>query len=324
LCFPTVAQCLSDFYKALLETVRPYCSPNVEITLEANPGTIDFTTACANQSKFHAYRQLGINRLSLGIQSFSPEKLKHIGRMHSDRESIQAIDLAKQAGFTNWNGDLMFGLPQQTLQEALYDLQTLIDLNPPHISWYQLTIEPNTHFYRRPPTLPQDDILFEIYESGQALLASAGYQQYEVSAYAQNQQYCRHNLNYWQFGDYIGIGAGAHGKITLKSPFKIIRTETPKHPRLYLGADQKHQTTLVLPEQYLFEAMLNLLRLQQPVAFKLIEQRTQLEIEWIQQQLQPFDQQGLLQFTQTHFQLTKKGQLFANDILAALLPTTEV
>nr|MBP8262565.1 radical SAM family heme chaperone HemW [Pseudomonas sp.] len=182
-------------------------SEDIEITLEANPGTFE-------QAKFTAYRQLGINRLSIGIQSFQDSKLKALGRIHDGGEAVRAADMARAAGFDNFNLDLMHGLPEQTLEEALADLHLAIAQQPSHLSWYQLTMEPNTQFWSQPPSLPEDDILWDIQEAGQALLAEQGYAQYETSAYARPQRQARHNLNYWTFGDFIGIGAGAHGKLS--------------------------------------------------------------------------------------------------------------
>lgn len=180
---------------------------DIEITLEANPGSVE-------QEKFRGYRALGINRLSIGVQSFDPAKLQALGRIHGRAEALRAAEAARAAGFDNFNIDLMHGLPDQTLAEALADLRQAVALSPTHLSWYQLTIEPNTVFYRDPPVLPEDETLWSIQEEGLALLEEAGYRQYEVSAYAQSGRECRHNRNYWEFGDYLAIGAGAHGKVT--------------------------------------------------------------------------------------------------------------
>ena len=198
---------------------------DIEITLEANPGTFE-------AEKFAAYRQLGINRLSIGIQSFNPQHLQALGRVHDSAQAMRAVELAKQAGFDNFNLDLMYGLPGQTVAQALADIEQALAFNPPHLSWYQLTIEPNTEFYKTPPQLPQDDDLWDIQEAGLALLQQHGFEHYEISAHAQPGKAARHNLNYWQFGDYLGIGAGAHGKITLPQTGQIIRTENPLTERL--------------------------------------------------------------------------------------------
>ena len=196
---------------------------DIEITLEANPGTFE-------QEKFKAYRQTGINRLSIGVQSFQPAKLQALGRIHNGDEAIRAADMARAAGFDNFNMDLMHGLPDQSLDDALADLRQAIELAPTHLSRYQLTVEPNTVFWNQPPELPEDDILWDIQEAGQALMAANGFQQYEVSAYAQPGRAARHNLNYWRFGDFIGIGAGAHGKLTFADG-RILRTGRPACPR---------------------------------------------------------------------------------------------
>ena len=301
-----------EFYQALLTEISPYLKPDAEITLEANPGTIDF-----NSDKFARYRELGINRLSLGVQSLQSQKLKYLGRMHSSEDAIQAIAYAKAAGFDNFNCDLMFGLPDQSIDDALEDLQGIIDHAPTHLSWYQLTIEPNTHFYRRPPTLPESDYIFDMQEQGQALLAQQGYQQYEVSAYAKEKKRCQHNLNYWLFGDYIGIGAGAHGKITDLNNGIITRTEHHKNPTLYQTAKHKQITTREISTAELpFEFMLNALRLYQPIDFELFEKRTQIPKNEIIPILQSANEHQLLNLTEKQFALTQKGKRFVDDIVA--------
>lgn len=204
---------------------------DIEITLEANPGTVE-------QQYIRAYHEAGVNRLSIGVQSFQDDKLKALGRIHGSQEAQQAIETAKQAGFNNFNIDIMHGLPNQSVEDACYDIQTAIELKPTHLSWYQLTIEPNTVFYSKPPTLPDEDTLWEIEEQGKALLAKAGYEQYEVSAYAKQGRQCQHNINYWEFGDYLGIGAGAHSKITDPKSKKIERKWKVKHPKDYLNPNK--------------------------------------------------------------------------------------
>ena len=200
---------------------------NCEITLEANPGTVE-------TGRFKDYVKAGINRISIGVQSMQDDKLKALGRIHGADEASYAAQQASEAGLNSFNLDLMHGLPGQSLDDALSDLKQIIALNPPHISWYQLTIEPNTQFASKPPTLPQDETLWDIQEQGQALLAQAGYQQYEISGYAKPGYQCQHNLNYWRFGDYLGIGCGAHGKVTDAKTRGITRTEKVKHPRGYM------------------------------------------------------------------------------------------
>lgn len=305
----------ADFYADLFKEIKPYLSSNPEITLEANPGTIDVYSDSTQTNKLAQYREIGINRISFGIQSLQNEKLKYIGRMHGRDEALKAIDLAHSAGFNNFNCDLMFGLPKQTQADALSDLQQIIDKNPTHISWYQLTIEPDTHFYRRPPILPDSDLIFEMQQAGIKLLSEQGYQQYEISAYARDQHYCQHNLNYWQFGDYLGIGAGAHGKITRNHI--VTRTLTPKHPRLYLEANTKHQSKSIKNQDVVFEFMLNTLRLNKPVTFELFEQRTNRARSCIMPILNTLAEEGFIEINAAQFNLTRHGRLFTNDVIEA-------
>lgn len=305
-----------DFYQQLLERVRPHLHPNAEITLEANPGTIDFSS-----DKFQRYREIGINRLSLGIQSLQDSKLKYLGRMHSSDNAISAIQHAKASGFSNFNCDIMFGLTNQTIDEALTDLQQIIDQHPTHISWYQLTIEPNTHFHRRPPSLPDDDYIYAMQQQGQQLLDKNGYQQYEVSAYAKTNAQCQHNLNYWLFGDYIGIGAGAHGKITF-SDHTVLRTEQHKNPKIYMETAHNPTVQPILTNQYLFEFMLNALRLKQAIPFDLIATRCFTTRSNVIKALDSAIKQQLITFDDSALQITDKGLLFGNDILLNLLQPT--
>lgn len=230
---------------------------NVEITLEANPGTFE-------SGKFRDFRLLGINRLSIGIQSFHDEPLRRLGRVHSSGEAVAAVDIAHRAGFDNINLDLMFGLPEATPDTSRTDVATAVGLQPAHISLYQLTLEPNTYFHKFPPTLPGDEIVFETQRICQGILADHGYRQYEISAYSLDGRQCRHNLNYWQFGDYLGIGAGAHGKLSLALPGRILRTVKPRHPEHYLktAGDDAVETVIALQDLPLEFAM-NHLRLKQ-------------------------------------------------------------
>ncbi len=292
-------------------------SHDIEITLEANPGTFE-------AEKFKGYRELGINRLSIGIQSFQDHQLKHLGRIHNGLEAKQAVKLAKDAGFSNFNLDLMHGLPDQSLQDALNDIQQAIDLGPTHISWYQLTIEPNTEFYKYPPQLPQDETLWSIQEAGQALLAQHGFNQYEISAYAQSGKQARHNINYWQFGDYLGIGAGAHGKVTIidNDPNKstIIRTSKTRLPKDYLNKDkiQSVNTEEIALEDRDLEFFMNALRLYQGTSFEIFEQRTGLSIEHCKSKMEHAIEAGLLENT-NEIKTTPKGQLFLNELLEKFL-----
>jgi putative oxygen-independent coproporphyrinogen III oxidase len=289
-------------------------SANCEITLEANPGTIE-------QQRFKDFKAAGINRLSIGIQSFQEDKLKVLGRIHGVKEAIRAAEMARAAGFTTFNLDLMFGLPQQSLDDALYDLKTAIDLKPTHISWYQLTLEPNTLFYHQRPTLPADESLWEMQQQGQALLDAAGYKQYEVSAYSQAKHQCLHNLNYWQFGDYLGIGCGAHAKITNEKN-EVMRSSKWKNPRDYL--QRKNDTysaeiNCIDQDALPFEFMLNALRLQQDIPYQLFLERTGCSLEKIQPQIQQAIHRGLLRCEQQHWKVTDLGQRFLNDLVAIFL-----
>jgi putative oxygen-independent coproporphyrinogen III oxidase len=285
----------------------------IEITLEANPGTFE-------QDKFSAYRQLGINRLSIGIQSFQPAKLAALGRIHSGDEAIRAADMARRAGFDNFNLDLMHGLPDQSEEDALGDLRQAIALAPTHLSWYQLTLEPNTVFWNQPPSLPEDDILWDIQEAGQALLAEHGYAQYEVSAYAQADRAAQHNLNYWAFGDFIGIGAGAHGKLSHPDG-RILRTWKTRLPKDYLNpakafkAGEKALTPAELP----FEFLMNALRLSDGVDAALFQRRTGLNPDCLAQARRLAEHKGLLHADPARLAATARGQLFLNDLLQLFL-----
>jgi oxygen-independent coproporphyrinogen-3 oxidase len=244
---------------------------NAEITLEANPGTFE-------QEKFSGFFQAGVNRLSIGIQSFQQEKLTALGRIHNADEAKNAIFIAKQAGFTNFNIDLMHGLPDQSLNDALSDLQTAIGFEPTHLSWYQLTIEPNTFFYNHPPTLPDDDTLWDIQEAGQSLLAKNDYAQYEISAYSKPNKQSAHNVNYWEFGDYLGIGAGAHGKITDLKNQIVTRLWKTRLPKDYLNASASFiaGSNTLTKDDLLLEGLMNGLRLNEGVDLNLFCARTGL------------------------------------------------
>ncbi|MDE3737163.1 radical SAM family heme chaperone HemW [Pseudomonas resinovorans] len=287
---------------------------DIEITLEANPGTFE-------QAKFAAYRQLGINRLSIGVQSFQEAKLKALGRIHDGEEAVRAADMARKAGFDNFNLDLMHGLPDQSLEDALEDLHTAIAQGPTHLSWYQLTMEPNTVFWSQPPELPEDDILWDIQEAGQALLADHGYAQYEVSAYARDGLRARHNLNYWSFGDFLGIGAGAHAK--LSSPEgRIIRSWKTRLPKDYLDpakhyqAGERHLDHNELP----FEFLMNVLRLTDGVPAELFTQRTGMPLTSLAAARTEAEARGLLLKDPQRLVATHEGQLFLNDLLQHFLP----
>ena len=291
--------------------------PNIEITLEANPGTFE-------QAKFKGFREAGINRLSMGIQSFNPQHLQALGRVHNQAEALMAADIARHAGFTNFNLDLMFGLPQQTLPQALADLQQAIQLRPTHLSWYQLTLEPNTLFYKQPPVLPDEDLLVDMQLAGQALLAQHGYQQYEVSAYSQPQYQCVHNRNYWEFGDYIGIGAGAHGKYTNPADQSLHRYQKPRQPADYMQRVQqgqaRSQTTTLVVADIIFEFMLNALRLQAGFPLSLFTERTGLAVELLSNGLQQGMQRGLLELDGSWLKPSPLGWQFLNTTIQLFLP----
>jgi len=288
-------------------------SDSVEITLEANPGTFE-------AEKFAAYRQLGINRLSIGIQSFQPQHLQKLGRVHDRDQALNAIRLAKQAGFDNFNLDLMHGLPGQTVTQAMDDLETALSFEPRHLSWYQLTIEPNTEFYKRPPRLPEDDTLWDIQEAGFQRLEQQGFEHYEISAFCQPGNAARHNLNYWQFGDYLGIGAGAHGKITLAQQGTIIRSHKTRLPKDYLNADKRFLagTHTIEAGEIGLECLMNALRLKQGITVQQFEQRTGLPLSAVEQPLQRARELGLLTLDQAIY-ATEKGQQYLNELLALFL-----
>lgn len=298
--------------KKLLDAIqqRIEFSPNIEITLEANPGTVEY-------QRFAGYHEAGINRLSIGIQSFQTEKLKALGRIHDAQEAIRAAETAHRAGFTNFNLDLMHGLPQQSLAEGLQDLQTAIALNPTHLSWYQLTLEPNTLFAKQPPQLPHEEIIWELQEQGKHLLKQHGFEQYEISAYAKNNHQSQHNLNYWQFGDYLGIGAGAHSKITDTQTQQIIRTWKVKNPRDYLTQKNNFigEEKIIPAKELPFEFMLNALRLYQTIPLTLFSVRTGLSLEIIKKPLIAAEKKELLTWNETSIQTTDLGRQFYNNLV---------
>jgi putative oxygen-independent coproporphyrinogen III oxidase len=284
----------------------------IEITLEANPGA-------SEQAKFCGFREAGINRLSLGVQSWNPAKLQALGRIHDAEQAVRAVEMAKSAGFTNFNIDIMHGLPQQTLEQGLEDIQQTIACEPAHISWYQLTIEPNTYFHHFPPTLPEDDLRWEIQEQGQKLLQNAGFEQYEVSAYCRNQQFSQHNLNYWQFGDYIGIGAGSHSKITYPD-LSIWRYWKVKNPKDYLSKTSVLDGKRQIPHhELLFEFLMNALRLRQSIPLSLMTARTGLSATEISQNLVKLNRPDLLILNDNNLSLTQLGYRFVNEILTAII-----
>jgi putative oxygen-independent coproporphyrinogen III oxidase len=292
---------------------------HVEITMEANPGTIE-------RGRFAGYRDAGINRVSLGAQSFAPHALEVLGRIHSADDTHRAVAELRAAKLDNFNLDLMYALPAQTLEEALEDVRTACALNPSHISYYQLTLEPGTVFHARPPQLPDEDAAWQIQTAGQKLLAEAGYVQYEVSAYAREGARCRHNLNYWLFGDYLGIGAGAHGKISFELPQGILRTVKPKQPREYqeqvLRASSSAaigENSFILPKDLPFEFMLNALRLNEGFTVRDYRRQTGLGMESVLVNLAQGEERGLLAHQADVWRPTELGRRFLNDLQAGFL-----
>ncbi len=292
-------------------------APEIEITLEANPGT-------AEAAKFSEYRAIGINRLSIGVQSFNNDALQRLGRIHDRRSAIAAIEMAHDAGFDNFNLDLMFGLPQQSLAQALEDVHTAIALQPTHLSYYQLTLEPNTLFHRQAPTLPNDDTIADIQEHGQAALAEAGFAQYEISAYAKVARQCQHNLNYWQFGDYLGIGAGAHAKLTSAATQTIARYWKVRHPREYLEqafSDRRFAGQRDLGEaETVLEFMMFALRLNQGFTEEVFKTHTGLSLAVAENALQRASDKGLLERDAAAIRPTAAGLRFLNDLLDIFMP----
>ncbi len=291
--------------------------PGAEITLEANPGTVE-------AGKFHEFRALGINRLSIGVQSFNDDLLEKIGRIHGRREAIRAAEEAHDADFDNFNLDLMFGLPQQTLAQALEDVRTAFALEPTHLSHYQLTLEPNTMFHHNPPALPDDELRWDMQERCQDIIAEHGYGHYEVSAYAKQGKQCQHNLNYWRFGDYLGIGAGAHGKISDAQYQTITRHNKQRNPNDYLRTahsaerDQgRHRLTRV---DVGFEFMLNALRLTEGFESHLFQDHTGLPINIVEKPLQRAEELELIEWSATHIRPTERGRNYLNDLLQLFLP----
>ena len=290
-------------------------SPQLEATMEVNPGS-------AEADKFAGFRRAGINRLSLGIQSFQDDKLQKLGRIHNSDQAHRAIELAKMSGFDNFNLDLMHGLPGQTAETADGDLRAALAHQPPHLSWYQLTIEPNTVFHNRPPLLPLEDALEDIQRAGEQRLAAAGLQQYEVSAYSQAGSACRHNLNYWNFGDYLGIGAGAHGKITTPDG-DIVRYSKRRQPDHYLSAEEGDyiaQSRTLEGSEIAGEFILNTLRLNQGFSLSLFEDRTGCSAGVLQPQITALIDKKLLEKNGDQISTTTLGGRFLDSVVAEFFP----
>ena len=303
--------------KTLLDGVKDRVNllADAEITMEANPGTVE-------SQRFADYVKAGITRISIGVQSFQPEKLSALGRIHDENQALKAADLAKSIGLNSFNLDLMHGLPKQSLDDALFDLNTAITQQPPHLSWYQLTIEPNTQFHSKPPKLPEDELLWDIQEQGDALLKQAGFEQYEISAYSQPGQQCQHNLNYWRFGDYLGIGCGAHGKITLANQNQIIRTVKVKHPKGYMDLTRSYTSDKkVVPSEDLpFEFFMNRFRLLEPCPKTDYENFTGLALDnKTAENLQIAVKRGLLVESDDEWQVTPLGRRYLNTLLEMMV-----
>jgi oxygen-independent coproporphyrinogen-3 oxidase len=286
--------------------------PEIEITLEANPGT-------AEAEKFCGYKDAGINRLSIGVQSFNDKYLKSLGRIHDAKEALHAINLAKTAGFENFNIDLMFGLPKQSIDDSIMDLKIAVEQLPTHLSWYQLTIEPNTVFYSKPPVIPTDDESWLMQEQGQSFLEDNEYRQYEISAYAKDNIVSIHNTNYWQFGDYLGIGAGAHGKITNAAEGKIERFTRHKIPKRYIELAAKDsaivETRKLNRDELSLEFMMNAMRLSEGVPANLFLDRTGLPLKKIEKELLFAAERGLVDWQINNLKPTNKGQRYLNELL---------
>jgi oxygen-independent coproporphyrinogen-3 oxidase len=288
---------------------------DVEITLEANPGTIE-------RGRFAGYRDAGINRVSLGAQTFAPRALEALGRIHSADDTHRAVAELRAAKLDDFNLDLMYALPQQTPEEALEDVRIACALEPVHISYYQLTLEPGTVFHARPPQLPDEDAAWRIQTAGQKLLADAGYVQYEVSAYARPGKRCRHNLNYWLFGDYLGIGAGAHGKLSVELPQRILRTVKPKQPREYLEQIRRAgsgESSPIAAADLPFEFMLNALRLNEGFTVRDFRRRTGLEMASVERKLAEGEARGLLVRRADGWHPSELGRRFLNDLQVSFL-----
>lgn len=288
-----------------------------EVTMEANPGSQEF-------GELSGYLAAGINRLSFGVQSFDLAQLKKLGRIHNAEQAIKAVKQAQKSGFDNLNIDLMFALPQQNLQQAKHDLLQAIELQPTHISYYQLTIEENTLFAARPPKyLPNSELQCEMYLQGKEILEQHGYQQYEVSAYAKRNRRCQHNLNYWQFGDYLGIGAGAHGKITDSEKQQVIRTVKQRLPQKYLRkahqAERLMDCHTVTENSLIFEYLLNHLRLKQPLYWRNFEQFTGLSAKPVIDKLKSIADYNWFSLSNELLRLNEQGFLMSDEILQMFL-----
>lgn len=302
-----------ESFERVLELLRTNgrLSPEAEITLEANPGT-------AEAARFAGYRKAGIDRLSLGVQSFDDTALARLGRIHDGGEALAAMDMAREAGFDNLNIDLMFGLPGQTREQALSDLEAAIGFGPEHISWYQLTLEPNTVFWRRPPPLPEENSIDDMQQAGLDLLERAGYRRYEVSAFALDGRQCRHNMNYWAFGDYLGVGAGAHGKLTDPGSDRILRTRKTRRPGHFLTPGDHTAVAEVHRSERSLEFLMNALRLRDGFSADDFESRTGIAFGAVKEKLKCLSSRELLDLSGKRVRATGKGYRLLDGILGEL------
>lgn len=307
------AQAYAQLFAGLRNEIE--FADDIEITLEANPGT-------AERERFADYRKHGINRLSIGIQSFDDAQLHNLGRIHDSGDALRAVEFAKLAGFDNFNVDIMYGLKEQSLVSALDDLERAIACGSTHLSWYQLTIEPNTEFFSRPPTLPPEDTLIEIQNAGLALLNQNGFERYEISAFAKKQKSSEHNLNYWRFGDYIGIGAGAHGKSCIAQTGQIIRTRKKTQPKHYLAGNTADinpnftaQSSAINTDDMTLEFMLNVLRLSEGFTAQQFEHSTGLAFASIENAIESLHKKGFLCTLNNRIAPSEKGHQFLNTVL---------
>jgi len=309
-----------DSFQFLFTRIKSHLkfSENIEITIEANPGAVD-------SEKFRAYFDAGINRISLGVQSFDDKYLSKLGRIHTSNDAIKSIEVAKSAGFENINLDIMHGLPEQSIEAAVEDLRIAIEQSPSHISWYQFTIEPNTYFYNYPPKLPGENIQDSIFEKGTKILSDHAFSQYEVSAFAQNSRRSSHNHNYWSFGDYLGIGSGAHGKLTLLDENKLIRTNKPKRPDHYMNhaVDSATQLREISTEERTLEFLMNALRLKEGFSQNLFEVRTGNEFSVVSSKISTLIESGFIETNRIHgedfYCASHKGYRFLNTLLGEFL-----
>ncbi|KPJ67393.1 MAG: coproporphyrinogen III oxidase [Coxiella sp. DG_40] len=283
---------------------------NIEITLEANPGSV-------TKKQLQTLRIAGVNRLSIGIQSFQNDKLKTLGRIHDHKEAIRAVKMAQAAGFSNINIDLMYGIPKQTVQDAIYDIKFALSLKPTHLSWYQLTIEPHSAFYKHSIKLPNEELIWKMQQQGQQIIHRFGFKQYEISAFSKPNSQCQHNLNYWHFGDYLGIGAGSHSKITDFNLNSITRISKHKNPKIYLNKKPNFVATkkTIKNDKLVLEFMLNALRLTKAIPINLFTERTNLDLNSIINPLNEAQQNGFLKWNKKNIIVTSLGKRFLNELL---------